>query len=79
LYFVHQISSFATPVSKIYDANGFLIHDIDEKTYSSFNNASTNGLTVTGTTPYSVSSTWKVWRTKNICTYTGGNKFTFRF
>lgn len=79
LYFIHQTSSFTTPVSKIYDANGFLIHDMDDKIYSSFNNASTNGLTVTGTTPYSVSSTWKVWRSKYLCSYTGGNKFIFRF
>jgi hypothetical protein len=79
LYFIHQTSTFTTPISKIYDANGFMIHDIENTTYSSFNNASTNGLTVTGTTPYSVSSTWKVWRSKNLCSYTGGNKFTFRF
>jgi hypothetical protein len=78
LYFIHQ-SNFPTPISRIYDSNGFIIHDMDSPAYSSFASASNSGFLVSGTTPNGVSTQWKVWRTDLTCSYDGNNKFTFRF
>ena len=79
-YFIHQSSVFQTPISKIYDPNGFVIHDSNSLQFSFLSVASrANGLARTGRTTNGLLTQWKVWTSGLTCSYVGENNFTIKF
>lgn len=72
-YFIHQ-NSFDT-LSKVYDPNGFLIHDSSNTSGSFFSSVSTK----TGMTTNGQQTQWKVWVSGLTCSYSGNNNFVFKF
>ncbi len=70
LHFIYD-STFA-PLKMIKDPNGFIIFDIDYPQYSAFTQ-STGGIS-----DYSSNGNFIKWRTKDLCSYPGGDfKFIF--
>jgi hypothetical protein len=73
-------NSFTTPLSKVFDANGFLIHDSSDTTTSFFSTATRNGgLPLSGLTTNGQSTSWRVWISGLTCSLVGNNNFTFKF
>ena len=83
LYFAYpSSSSFATPVSLIKDPNGFILYSIDTGIQASFFSVSTVPGVVTSKTPQNtanLNTNYVVWRTTDVCSYTQGGQFEFKF
>jgi hypothetical protein len=73
LYFTHPFS-YGT-VSIIKDPNGFIIHDIDSFSYSSF----TFSNSITPGSGLDYYDSYRIYRTIATCSYTGGGDFEFIF
>ena len=73
LYFVYP-TNWGT-VSQIKDSNGFVVHDSSNLTWSSF----TYSIPVSITFSYADYGNYFIYRTKNICAYSGSGKFEFIF
>jgi|694.fasta_scaffold29185_6 hypothetical protein len=81
-YFIHQSTTFDTPIYTIQDPNGFIIHDSSLLSQSFLSDDSkTSGLSITGAkTTKGLSTNWKVWKSKNVCEYSyTGKNFTIKF
>lgn len=79
-FYIIYHNSFATPISKVYDSNGFLVHDSSDVINSVFSTATRNGgLSLTGKTTNGQSTTWRVWASGLTCSLSGTNNFTFKF
>jgi hypothetical protein len=79
-FYIIYHNSFSTPISKVYDSNGFLLHDTSNISTSFFSSATKNGgQSVTGMTTNGQNTTWKVWISGLTCSLTGNNNFTFKF
>lgn len=79
-YFIHQSSTFTSPISKVYDGNGFLIHDSANVGFSFFSAASRTGnLGYSGKANVGVNTQWKAYVSSATCSLAGTNKFTFKF
>jgi hypothetical protein len=77
LYFIYH-NSFPTPISRITDGNGFIIHDMADPINSCFASASNDGFLVSGMAS-GITTQWKVWRTSLECSFDSPNKINFRF
>jgi len=79
-FYIIYHNSFSTPISKVYDSNGFVLHDTLNISTSFFSSATKNGgQSVTGMTTNGQNTTWKVWISGLTCSLTGNNNFTFKF
>ena len=79
-FYIIYHNSFSTPISKVYDSNGFLLHDSANVSTSFFSSATKNGgLSLSGLTTNGQNTTWRVWISGLTCSLTGINNFTFKF
>lgn len=79
-YFIHQSSTFTTPISKVYDGNGFLIHDSSNLGFSFFSSNSRAGnLGYTGKATIGVNTQWKAYISSATCSMPTTTKFMFKF
>ena len=75
IYFV--VPNSYPVISKIKDANGFIIHDTDNFTYSAFTYSA--GVLPSGANNIASATQWKIYKTLGTCSYTGIGNFEFIF
>lgn len=79
-FYIIYNNSFSTPISKVYDSNGFLLHDSSNPSTSFFSSSTRLGqLSLSGQTTNGQSTTWRVWVSGLTASLTGINNFTFKF
>ena len=80
-YVIYEKNTFTTPISKMYDPNGFILHNSSDLTNSFFSATTRNGgLTInSGKTVNGQTSQWKVWVSGLTCSISEPNNFVIKF
>ena len=80
LYVIYEKNTFKTPISRVTDPNGFVVHNMIDITNSIFNSSTrSGGFFLDGNTTNGQLTQWVIYRSINLCSFNDTNNFVIRF